>query len=63
MLTARPRHLTTLPAALPVSEHWGPPAAAAMRIRFLRRPGAPPQIVARAARAGRMTPAPRRGAG
>ena len=39
LLTARPHPLTTLPAALPVSEQGGPPAAAAMRMRIRLDPG------------------------
>ena len=58
MLTARPRPLTTLPAALLVSVHWGPPAAAAMRMRIWQEPGDVDRPVARAARAGPLTLVP-----
>ena len=37
--SARLHPLTTLPAALLLSEHWGPPAAAAMRMRIRLDPG------------------------
>ena len=58
MLTARPRPLTTLPAALLVSEHWGLPAVAAMRMRIRLDPGDVDRPVARAARAGPLTLVP-----
>ena len=58
LLTARPHPLTTLPAALPVSEQGGPPAAAAMRMRIRLDPGDVDRPVARAARARPLTPMP-----
>ena len=58
MHTARPRPLTTLPAVLLVSVHWGPLAAAAMRRRIRLDPGDVDRPVASAARAGPLTLVP-----
>ena len=52
------RPLTTPPAALPASVPWGPPAAAAMRMRIRLDPGDVDRPVARAARAGPLTLVP-----
>ena len=52
------RSLTTLPAALPASVQWGPPAAAAMCMRISLDPGDVDRPVARAARAGPLTLVP-----
>jgi hypothetical protein len=52
------RSLTTLPAALPASVQWGPPAAAAMRMRIRLDPGDVDRPVASAARDGPVTLVP-----